>query len=165
MNYEDYHDDWRDIIRPAILKRDQYKCRTCGIPHKSTVYSASKGAYVICDDFMKEWAINQGKKVFTIYLQVAHLNHDKSDNRPENLLTLCPRHHSIMDAEHKKLLRLTYRSKVRSQKSKSSPKYITPRGEMLREIQKLIKQLTGIKIELHQAEQILTLTSNISTDE
>ena len=95
MNYNDYPPEWKDTIRPAILKRDNYTCQNCGIAHRSRVYKNKSGGYVVCDDFIQEWAKAQGFKVFTLFLQVAHLNHIKSDCRPENLRSLCPKCHGI----------------------------------------------------------------------
>lgn len=112
MDYKEYHPDWKDIIRPQILKRDQYKCRHCSIRHKTRVYKNARGKYVECDDFIEQWAENEGKKVFTLYLQVAHLDHNKKNNEPDNLLSLCPRCHGKMDREHKKFMRKVYSKKV-----------------------------------------------------
>lgn len=120
MNYSEYSKDWKDIIRPSILKRDHYKCRKCGIPHKIRVYKNSRREYVECDDFIEAWAKNEGKKVFTLYLQVAHLDHDKSNNDPENLMTMCPRCHGKYDKEHKAFMKKVYTKSA--QKSKISKK-------------------------------------------
>jgi hypothetical protein len=160
MNYSEYHPDWRDIIRPAILQRDNYRCRVCGIQHKSTVYKTSTGAYMECDEFTAEWARHQGKRVFKLSLQIAHIDHDKSNNDPTNLISLCPRHHAKMDADHKKFLRISFRTKVAQSKDQSSSTYFEARTSALREIQSLIKELTDIKIDLHQAEQVFSITSN-----
>lgn len=40
-----------------------------------------------------------GERVFRIVLTVAHLNHDRTDNRPENLAALCQRCHLLHDRE------------------------------------------------------------------
>lgn len=164
MNYNEYHPDWRDTIRPAILMRDQYRCRVCGIQHKSTVYKTSSGAYMECDEFTAEWARTQGKRVFKLSLQIAHIDHDKSNNEPSNLITLCPRHHAKMDAEHKKFLRISFRQKVTESKNKSTSVFLEKRTSALREIQQLVKELTSIKIDLHQAEQVFSITSNFYED-
>jgi 5-methylcytosine-specific restriction endonuclease McrA len=107
-----YSEDWSDVIRPSILKRDRYQCRHCGIRHKIRVYKNSRGKYVECDEFIEQWAKNNNFNVFTVYLHVAHLNQDKSDNRPENLMSLCPSCHSKYDASFKKFGKIKYSSKV-----------------------------------------------------
>lgn len=165
MDKKAYADDWSDVIRPAILKRDNYRCCVCGIKHRIKVYKDSKGNYVQCDEFIEQWAKANGKNVFTLFLQVAHLNHDKLDNRPENLKTLCPRHHAKHDAEHKKLLRITLRSKAKESKAAPLTAYLDQRQKLLIEIVNTVKALTGHKIELHEAEHILSIIPNNTTDE
>lgn len=115
MNRKEYHEDWTDKIRPEILKRDNYKCRHCGQAHKVRVYKNSRRKYVECDEFVERWAKAQGHKVFTLYLQVAHLDQDKTNNDPSNLLSLCPRCHGKYDKESKRFKRLLYKEKVKSE--------------------------------------------------
>lgn len=155
MDYSQYHPDWRDVIRPQILKRDQYKCKVCGVKHKSTVYKTTNGAYIECDDFMQEWAISQGKKVFTLYLQIAHLNHDKSDNDPSNLQALCPIHHARHDKEHKKFQRIIFKQKIKDNQSQIKAKKISARKQYIDHIKSMVYQYTRVKIDISAAEHIL----------
>lgn len=39
-------------------------------------------------------------KIIVIVLTVAHLNHDPTDCRPENLAAMCQRHHLAYDQQH-----------------------------------------------------------------
>lgn len=165
MNRQEYSPDWADIIRPAILKRDNYCCRVCGIRHKSVVYKNSIGNYVICDEFTQEWAKANNKRVFTLFLQVAHLNHNKEDNRPENLMTLCPRHHSKYDADHKKLQRISYREKIRKTQISNVPQSLSEHASILSEIQHAVKQVTAVSILKHEAEIIFNLILKSITNE
>lgn len=112
MNYSEYSPDWKDVIRPSILKRDSYKCRHCGIKHKVRVYKNSRGHYVECDDFIENWAKTNGFRVFTIYLHVAHMDQDKSNNTPDNLMSLCPRCHSKYDSKFKKFGKIKYQKRM-----------------------------------------------------
>ena len=155
MDYSQYHSDWRDIIRPAILKRDGYKCKHCGIRHKSRVYKDTTGKYVECDTFMEEWAKSNGRKVFTLYLQVAHINHDKNNNEPSNLMTLCPIHHARFDTEHKKLARISFRSQIRGDQAKKQNKNMIDRGKLLQLLQSSIRTHVGTKPSLIECEAIL----------
>lgn len=164
MNYDEYHPDWKDVIRPAILKRDNYTCRVCGIRHKSTVYKMSSGAYMECDEFTAEWARNAGKRVFKLSLQIAHIDHNKMNNEPENLIALCPRHHAKMDSEHKRFVRISYKAKAQQSRAASTSAFIENRTSALRAITDTIKELTGVKIDLHQAEQIFSITSKLYED-
>lgn len=73
-NYKDYHPDWKNISL-RIRAREGNRCKLCnahnGKPHWKT-----------------------GSKVV---LTVAHLNHNKNDNREYNLAALCQRCHLIID--------------------------------------------------------------------
>lgn len=104
-NREHYPDNWEDTIRPAILKRDAYKCQICGANHRAIGYYSTLGTFLPCDEFMQDWAKRTGQKTFTMHLQVAHRNHDKKDCRPENLQAMCPRCHLNYDRSFNSLLR------------------------------------------------------------
>lgn len=157
MNKHEYSPDWTDIIRPAILKRDNYQCRVCGIRHKSRVYKASKGNYVICDEFTEQWAAANNKRVFTLFLQVAHVNHDKSDNRPDNLMLLCPRHHSQFDAHHKKLQRITFSTITHEQPAPVLPDQLQKTSDILQDICAEVRRITAVSILRHEAEGIFNI--------
>lgn len=88
-----YPDNWEDTVRPRILARDNYRCQQCGVKHRTVGYFDTNKDFIPCDQYMQNWAINNGFKIQTIFLQAAHLNHDKSDCRDENLKALCPRCH------------------------------------------------------------------------
>lgn len=112
MNYAEYHPDWRDIIRPEILKRDHYKCRHCHVQHKAMVYKLTNGKYHECDDFEYSWAKANNKKPFRLFLNVCHIDHDKNNNEHDNLMSLCPACHGKFDRIHKKFKRLVYNAKI-----------------------------------------------------
>ncbi len=102
-----YHEDWHERIRPAILRRDGYKCTVCGALNHKRGYYETNGTFVQCDSFMTEWAYKNGKKVVTVHLQVAHLDQNPANNEPENLKTFCPKHHFEFDHEFNRLKRLS----------------------------------------------------------
>jgi hypothetical protein len=120
MDYSKYSPDWKDVIRPSILRRDSYRCTVCGVGHKKEVYKNTNGSYVELDSFTKEWALAQGKKVFKMYLQVAHLDHDTNNNDSSNLKTLCPMHHAKFDSQHKAFSRRMYKAVVADKSNKDS---------------------------------------------
>jgi len=155
MDYSKYHPDWKDIIRPAILKRDGYKCAHCGIKHKARVYKDTTGKYVECDEFMEQWAKSTKRKVFTLYLQVAHLDHNKQNNEPTNLKALCPIHHARFDSEHKKLARIMYKQKITSDKQVPDVRKTIDRGALLSTVRDSIRTHIGSRISLIDAEAIL----------
>lgn len=155
MDYSLYHPDWRDIIRPSILKRDQYRCKICRVKHKARVYKNTNNSYTECDEFIEKWAVSSGKKVFTLYLQIAHLNHDKSNNEPDNLASLCPIHHARHDKEHKKFQRIMFNSKVKTGTSNSSTKLVLAKSDFLNKIKQEVRNATSCKIDTDIAEQLL----------
>jgi 5-methylcytosine-specific restriction endonuclease McrA len=107
MNRRLYSTDWCDIIRPAILKRDNYRCKHCGLKHKSWWMYSDNGKKFEIDKDDVEFTKSKGIKVRILFLTVAHINHNKSDNRNENLLSLCSSCHSKFDAAHKRILRMS----------------------------------------------------------
>lgn len=155
MDYSLYHPDWKDIIRPAILKRDGYKCGHCGIKHKARVYKDSTGKYVECDEFMENWAKSTKRKVFTLYLQIAHLDHNKQNNEPSNLKALCPVHHARFDSEHKKLARITYTAKITDSRTQKRAAKILDRGKLITILRDSIRLHIGTRISLIDSEAIL----------
>ena len=75
IDYNDYHPKWSLISRLIRFKRAENKCEDCGAvnyePHPVT-----------------------GSKVI---LTVAHLDHDKSNNKFDNLKALCQKCHLAYD--------------------------------------------------------------------
>lgn len=159
MNRKEYSEDWQDTIRPAILKRDNYRCKECGVTHRSRVYKNKSGSYMECDEFTEAWAVSNGHKVFTLYLQVAHLNHNKLDNRPENLLTLCPAHHARFDNAHKKQLRKTLLAEKVKVKSRSYEEYLNQKSLFLAGLREAFRELTGTRLSSADLESIYLFIS------
>lgn len=155
MNYKEYSPDWKDIIRPAILKRDNYICQVCGVRHKSKVYKDSRQNYVVCDEFIEQWAKANGRKVFILYLQVAHLDHNKDNNDPQNLRTLCPRHHALYDKEHKKFQRILYREKTTVNQANKLENSLDSYSKNISEVKTIIRKYTKTTVSTLDAENIL----------
>lgn len=78
IDYSKYPPNWKTEIRPRIMARSGGKCEWCGAEN----YQAHP--------------VTGGRVVLTI----AHLNHDITDNRDENLAALCNRCHLTYDARH-----------------------------------------------------------------
>lgn len=79
-----YGREWREEIRPRILARAGNKCERCGAANKAIVRK------------------RDGVNWTEIQLGVAHLNHDPSDRRDENLAALCRGCHLNYDRLHHK---------------------------------------------------------------
>ena len=107
IDYSTYHPDWKDIIRPDILRRDNYKCIICGAKRRQK-YVLEKGSVVyIADEFQLNWYINCGTPIKTIHLAIAHLDLNKDYYDYINLATMCQRHHLAHDKHQHALSRIT----------------------------------------------------------
>jgi len=111
INYKLYHPDWKDIIRPDILRRDNYKCKHCGLKNRLEGYRDGKGFFVECDEFMKQWAIKNHLRIFKIVLTISHLDHDITNNEYTNLAALCQKCHMLQDHEQHRLSRIAFFAK------------------------------------------------------
>ena len=99
IDYSKYPANWKTEIRPAILKRAGNRCEKCGVPNLAQGYRDKSGKFHALNAFQCGLASLCGHRVFRIVLTVAHLNHDRTDNRPENLAALCQRCNLLHDRE------------------------------------------------------------------
>lgn len=118
MNYKEYHPDWRDIIRPDILRRDKYVCTQCGIRHKTYIMYISVGGWQYIERSEYDEYKRVGIRVAKVILQVAHLDNNKLNNGYNNLLSLCLSCHHKRDTEHKRIMR---KAKKRERDDEVSP--------------------------------------------
>lgn len=115
-----YPANWKTEIVPMVRERSGDCCEVCGVKNDSRIVRSFS---------RQDWAYLQGDKLpfptqcfddvsgaetitdvrFTVWLKpvriiltVAHLNHDETDNRPENLAHLCQLHHNRHDSAHRK---------------------------------------------------------------
>ncbi len=105
-NKEQYPVNWKDMIRPLALKRDNYKCKKCKVAHRSVGYYDFKKTFVDCDEFMQAHAVKIGMKLITIYLNVHHRDGNPNNNEESNLISYCPSCHFKQERELRKLKRL-----------------------------------------------------------
>jgi len=110
-NRKKYSEEWTDVIRPAILKRDNYKCSKCGIKHRSYVLVDSANNYTLISKEEHDEYKPYGANCYRVYLQVAHLDHNPDNNSDTNLKSLCPKCHLKNDEQHRNLLRLSSKKK------------------------------------------------------
>lgn len=87
-----YPANWK-AIRAAMLERAGHRCEVCGVGNYAVGYWEGEG-------FVETAQAPAGRKRIRIVLTTMHLNHDPTDNRPENLKIACQRHHLRHDAEH-----------------------------------------------------------------
>jgi 5-methylcytosine-specific restriction endonuclease McrA len=96
-NRHRYHPNWNDIIRPEILKRDKYRCTNCGLKHRGLYLVQDNGKVLEIDKEEYIEALRNDEKVKKIFLQVAHLDHNPSNNAYDNLKSFCPSCHLSND--------------------------------------------------------------------
>jgi|SRR5882724_752531 len=105
-NKSEYPINWNDEIRPAILKRDNFKCCLCGIKHRTYIFIDQSGKVIVVDKKEHEELQREGLRTYRVYLQVSHRNHIKKDCSDSNLWALCNRCHYLYDKQHRTLMRI-----------------------------------------------------------
>lgn len=105
IDYSKYPPDWKDKIRPDILRRDHYKCKFCRIQHRAIGYRDKSGQFIECDNFMEMWAEKAGKRVFQVILTIAHLDQNIENNDYSNLAALCQKCHLNHDRPYNQVKR------------------------------------------------------------
>jgi len=100
-----YPQDWADVIRPSILKRDRFKCQRCSIKHRQWILISKQNVIIKIDADEAQDYKKEGLKVYQVFLQVAHLDQNTFNNVDENLLSLCPRCHLNYDKLHNEIKR------------------------------------------------------------
>ncbi len=106
INYAEYHPKWSLISYLIRYARAGNKCEKCGLPNKAIIKRLENGSYRM--PFMSEWdavhsRIRQKHTTMTeslkyhdltkVVLTVAHLDHNKHNNKFNNLAALCQRCH------------------------------------------------------------------------
>lgn len=106
-NKKDYPENWSDTIRPAILKRDKYRCTTCGAKNRQWLARPGISAawerihqYEIDEYILNGWIVKQ------VFLQVCHIDNNKKNCDYSNLITKCPTCHAIMDKAWRTVMRI-----------------------------------------------------------
>jgi hypothetical protein len=105
MDRAKYPPDW-ERIRTAILARAGDRCERCGVANHAYGARDRDGTWHDADDIeamngtVGAELFGDFPKMIRIVLTVAHLNHDTTDNRDENLKPLCQRCHLNHDREH-----------------------------------------------------------------
>ncbi len=98
-NSNKYHKYWKEKYRSEALILANFKCQNCGVVHKNCyIFEKGKKPVKVDEEEMKE-AKKFGEKAYKVYLQVAHLDHDTTNNEMSNLKVLCPSCHLNNDRE------------------------------------------------------------------
>jgi 5-methylcytosine-specific restriction endonuclease McrA len=124
-NKELYPENWNDVIRPSILKRDGFKCCMCGIKHRTYIFIDQNSKVIHVDSTEHSELKKYGYRTYRVYLQVSHRNHIKSDCSDANLWSLCPRCHHSYDKQNKMFMRLAKPVQAQSQLPKATAPHRT----------------------------------------
>lgn len=106
IDYKEYHPKWSLISRLIRFFRAKNKCEWCGAPNGAIGYR-ERGKFIeyphlgrFDREFVNDtWAL-KGIRLFKVVLTVAHLDHDKTNNRFWNLKALCQKCHLGHDIKH-----------------------------------------------------------------
>jgi 5-methylcytosine-specific restriction endonuclease McrA len=106
IDYKNYPVDWKDIIRPDILKRDNYKCKHCGLSNRTLFVREGGKRIVIDDSFMHNYYLALKYKISKVVLTIAHLDGNRENNEYINLAALCQSCHLYHDRHQHLMSRL-----------------------------------------------------------
>lgn len=99
INYKDYNPEWKKISKSIIKDRAKDKCELCLAPNGEHVFRPLKKYQ---DTYKRPWYETVPKSPdrfrFTkIVLTVHHIDRDKKNDDPLNLLALCQKCHLRVD--------------------------------------------------------------------
>ena len=105
-NYKEYHPKWKLISKLIRVNRACNRCEWCGIANKAVVKRTATGSYTkpsIAQWDLIHYRISAKQSNMTeslryygftkVVLTVAHVDHDKTNNKFYNLAALCQRCH------------------------------------------------------------------------
>lgn len=109
IDYSQYHPKWHLISRLIRFKRAGNKCEKCGVPNHSFITRDKEGNWhyrfgvADLEFFMQAEAkpqkIAKDFECTYVVLTVAHIDHDKTNNRFWNLAAWCQRCHLKHDLQ------------------------------------------------------------------
>jgi hypothetical protein len=112
IDYKRYPPNWKTVIRPATLERDNHKCKFCGLKNGQIVFSSwvgKKKEWFDTEDKLRATVKEQGliqfalDKPVKVVLTIAHLDHDETNFNVsyDRLAALCQLCHLRYDAKEK----------------------------------------------------------------
>ena len=101
IDYKKYAPNWKTEIVPAIKDRDGHRCKFCGVANYAAGYRLEDGTFIELSPMESEARSEDGLKQIMIVLTCMHLDHDITNNHPDNLAMGCQRCHNRYDREHR----------------------------------------------------------------
>lgn len=111
IDYKEYHPKWKLISRLVRFRRAKNRCEWCGLQNGIYIHRNEDGTHArVCASVWeavraKKWSGWSEQAAFRLFgysrvvLTVAHLDHDKTNNRFWNLAALCQKCHLGHDAK------------------------------------------------------------------
>jgi hypothetical protein len=95
ISYSNYHPKWT-LIRRLVLKRAGNCCENCGVENHSTIQGLAPEIRmpVLFDDLDR---VHVEAPARVVILTIAHVDHDRTNNRFENLAAWCQKCHLAHD--------------------------------------------------------------------
>lgn len=97
VDYSKYAPNWKTEIRPNILERARDACELCGKANREFIVPSKCCREPIFDE--RNRCLSCRKPRSRIVLTIAHLDHDVTNNKADNLKALCQRCHLRHDAK------------------------------------------------------------------
>lgn len=89
IDYRNYNPEWK-MLRELISHRDRNRCRWCKAPHRVRIWRHKSGAWTPLGPNVPP---NRTARIILCVCTVAHLDHDRTNDNPQNLALLCQRCH------------------------------------------------------------------------
>jgi hypothetical protein len=118
QNRKLYPPDWKAISERIRFERAKGQCECCGVWHGESGCRDVLGEFITSEEHAAGAGLfdsnNPLPKLIKIVLTVAHLNHDPTDNRDENLKAMCQKCHNDYDRAHRQANARVTREKKRN---------------------------------------------------
>jgi len=85
-----YPENWKEISEYIRFERAGNKCEVCGLPN-----------YAYVNKHTRELCLEDEENAIKIVLTVAHLDHNPTNNDPNNLKAMCQKCHNSYDRKHR----------------------------------------------------------------
>ena len=100
IDYKKYHPSWKQISKDKIAAAGD-RCELCYAPNHEWIYRDKNSGHPwgLAEDLTENGDSLASTKIVRVVLTVHHIDCDKDNNSPLNLIALCQRCHLRLDAE------------------------------------------------------------------